>query len=184
MPIYMRKSTRRNNSARTSQWGIRCGAGRDGGCAAGSADGTSGVVPVSGAGLAGNGGDVNSGCGGIRSLHAAFLCPAKEPAQGCRTETVTQQGYGKLETLPRQNPAYPVSHRGRARHAGAGVQPGTRAGPHTGRVASRTAHSAPWAAPGMHLSVQYPNLPKLLQKCDNGSSVRMAAGSGPAGENV
>lgn len=79
------------------RWGARVTGGATGGA---------GVVlyalPGSGAGLAGNGGDVNSGCWDILEIRPPSLIPLLAnilhspgnpgPAQGRRIATVTQQG--------------------------------------------------------------------------------------------
>jgi hypothetical protein len=67
--MYIRKSTRKNSSARSSQRGIRCVAGS--GATASTGAGPS-VCPGSGAGLAGNEGEISSGWA-ILWLRAALL---------------------------------------------------------------------------------------------------------------
>jgi hypothetical protein len=90
--MYMRNSTRKNNSARSSQRGIRCGApppddaafpGRrpEPGSAWYPAAGAS-SGPGVGAGFAGNEGDVNSGCWDILWLCAP---PDSRPSQAFAT---------------------------------------------------------------------------------------------------
>src|SRR5580698_11567510 len=79
----MRNVTRRKSSARISQRGMRCLS-----CPSACGEAPDAGV-VSGAGLAGNGGDIKSGCWGIRSivrLRPLYILPG---ARG-RIETVSQ----------------------------------------------------------------------------------------------
>lgn len=102
----MRNNTRRNNSARSSQRGIRCGPGVAARLASSApgppAEAEASSGPGRSAGLAGNGGDVNSGCGCILSF--SFGKPRSSalpdmqrgknvarPPQGLHSATVSQR---------------------------------------------------------------------------------------------
>src|ERR1035437_188308 len=96
--MYILSSTRKNNSARSSQRGIRCGA-----CLPGEDsidDAGTGFV----AGLMARCVEVDSGCWDILRVRTPSLIPAPSrafgtglsagPAQGRRIATVTQQPHG------------------------------------------------------------------------------------------
>src|ERR1700751_3420379 len=95
----MRRSTRRNSSPRSSQRGMRCGAGRAG---AGGEEGSgTGSITAAdtGAGLAGKGGDVISGRWDIPSIHLpSALSPVRTILVRCKTVTGLQDGYSNGNT--------------------------------------------------------------------------------------
>jgi hypothetical protein len=115
--MYILSNTRKNNSARTSQCGIRCGAWCGGGCGAGRISDTEpdaevgtepDANPGAEAGFGKSEGVVSSGCWDILKVRTSSLVsshlqafdtdPLTGPAQGRRTATVTQQGAANRAT--------------------------------------------------------------------------------------
>lgn len=81
----MRNRTRKNSSARTSQCGIRCGTAWPGGGAEAGLALDSDAAPVAdpgtGAGRAGFGGEINSGCWDILDIRTPPPIPAESSIQ-------------------------------------------------------------------------------------------------------